>query len=238
MIDLHSHLLPGIDDGASSLAEALALAQMAVDDGISHITLTPHIHTGRFDNDISTISPVFSAFRKAIEQAGLPLTLAIAGEVRISDELLLHIPQKKVPFLGEWRGKKVLLLELPHSHIPPGSEKLVKWLLNQGIVPMIAHPERNKDILRNFDLINPFVEMGCLFQLTAMSVSGNFGRQSEQRSVQMLEKGWVTILATDAHNIKHRPPVLSEGFEAAKKIIGEESARALVVDNPRVIAGL
>ncbi len=147
--------------------------------------------------------------------------MAIAGEVRISDELLLQIPQKKVPFLGEWRGKKVLLLELPHSHIPPGSEKLVKWLLNQGIVP-----------------INPFVEMGCLFQLTAMSVSGDFGRQSEQRSLQMLEKGWVTILATDAHNIKHRPPVLSEGFEAAKRIIGEVSARALVVDNPHMIAGL
>ena len=238
MIDLHSHLLPCIDDGASSLADSLQLARMAVADGITHITLTPHIHTGRFDNDISTITPAFSSFRQAVEAANIPLTLAIAGEVRISDELLMLVPQKKVPFLGEWQGKKVLLLELPHSHIPPGTEKLVKWLLAQNIVPMIAHPERNKDILRNIDLILPFVEMGCLFQVTAMSMSGDFGKESEQRSIQLLEKGWITILATDAHNMKHRPPVLSKGYEAAKQIVGEATAKALVLDTPRLIAGL
>jgi len=238
LIDLHSHLLPCIDDGASSLAESLELARMAAADGISHITLTPHIHAGRYENDISTITPAFSSFRKAVEAENIPLTLAIAGEVRISDELLMLVPQKKVPFLGEWQGKKVLLLELPHSHIPPGTEKLVKWLLAQNIMPMIAHPERNKDILRNLDLITPFVEMGCLFQVTAMSMSGDFGKESERRSIQLLEKGWITILATDAHNMKYRPPVLSKGYEAAKRIVGEATAKALVLDTPRLIAGL
>jgi len=211
---------------------------MAAADGISHITLTPHIHAGRYENDISTITPAFSSFRKAVEAENIPLTLAIAGEVRISDELLMLVPQKKVPFLGEWQGKKVLLLELPHSHIPPGTEKLVKWLLAQNIMPMIAHPERNKDILRNLDLITPFVEMGCLFQVTAMSMSGDFGKESERRSIQLLEKGWITILATDAHNMKYRPPVLSKGYEAAKRIVGEATAKALVLDTPRLIAGL
>jgi len=238
LIDLHSHLLPGIDDGAQTLGEALELARIAVNDGITHMTLTPHIHIGRFDNDIVTTGDAFKLFRGALKDADIPLKIAIAGEVRISDELLMLVPQKQVPFLGSWGGKKVLLLELPHSHIPPGSDKLVKWLLDQQIIPMIAHPERNKDILRNFDLIAPFVEMGCLFQVTAMSMSGGFGKDAEQRAMQMLEKGWITVLATDAHNVKHRPPVLSKGYEAAKKIVGELAAKALVLDNPRIITGI
>jgi len=238
LIDLHSHLLPGIDDGAQNLSDALELAKIAVNDGITHMTFTPHIHIGRFDNDIVIIGNAFKTFRSALKDSGIKLSVSVAGEVRISDELLMQIPQKQVPFLGSWGGKKVLLLELPHSHIPPGSDKLVKWLLDQQIIPMIAHPERNKDILRNFDLIAPFVEMGCLFQVTAMSMSGGFGAEAEQRSIQMLEKGWITILATDAHNAKYRPPVLSKGYEAAKRIAGEVTARALVLDNPGVIVGL
>jgi len=238
LIDLHSHLLPGIDDGAQNLSDALELAKIAVNDGITHMTFTPHIHIGRFDNDIVTIGNAFKTFRGALKDSGIKLSVSVAGEVRISDELLMQIPQRQVPFLGKWGGKKVLLLELPHSHIPPGSDKLVKWLLDQQIIPMIAHPERNKDILRKLDLIAPFVEMGCLFQVTAMSMSGGFGPEAEQRSIQMLENGWITVLATDAHNAKHRPPILSKGYETAKHIAGEAAARALVLDNPSIIVGL
>lgn len=238
MIDLHSHLLPGVDDGAQTLDSALELARIAVSDGVTHMVLTPHVHIGRFDNEMMTLKPVFISFRRALKEAGIPLTISIAGEVRITDELLTRVPEKRVPFLGEWGGKKVLLLELPHSHIPPGSDKLVKWLLGHNILPMIAHPERNKDILRNFDLLTAFVEMGCLFQVTAMSMSGDFGDASRTCAIKMLEKEWITVLATDAHNANHRPPVLSKGFEAAKAISGELAARKLVLDHPRMIVGL
>ncbi len=238
MIDLHSHLLPGVDDGAQTLECALDLARMAVSDGITHMVLTPHLHIGRFDNEMTALKPVFIKFRHALKEAKIPLTISIAGEVRITDELLTRIPEKRVPFLGKWKEKKVLLLELPHSHIPPGSDKLIKWLLGHGILPMIAHPERNKEILRNFDRITPFVEMGCLFQITAMSMTGEFGEVSKECAIKMLEKQWVTVLATDAHNSQYRPPILSKAYEAAKVVAGELSARQLVLDHPRMIAGL
>lgn len=238
MIDLHSHLLPGIDDGARSMDEALQLARVAVDDGITHITFTPHIHPGRFDNNVSTIQPVFEAFKQALKDASVPLSVAMSGEVRLSAEVLMLVAQNQIPFLGTWEGKNVMLLELPHSHIPPGSDKLVKWLLDRNIIPMIAHPERNKDIIRDLEAVTPFVELGCLFQVTAMSMAGGFGVASAQRAMEMLEKGWITVLATDAHNLEHRPPVLSEGYAAAKAVVGEAAAKALVLDNPRMIAGL
>jgi protein-tyrosine phosphatase len=238
MIDLHSHLLPGIDDGARSLDEALQLARMAVADGITHITLTPHIHPGRFDNNSATIKPVFEAFQQALKDEAIALSVAMSAEVLLSAEVLMLVAQNQVPFLGVWEGMDVMLLELPHSHIPPGSDKLVKWLLDRHILPMIAHPERNKEIIRDLDTLAPFVEMGCLFQVTAMSMAGRFGVQSAQRAMEMLEKGWVTVLATDAHNREHRPPVLSEGYRAAKAAVGADEARALVFDNPRTLLAL
>lgn len=238
MIDLHSHLLPGIDDGARSLGESLQLARMAVADGITHITFTPHVHPGRYDNTLSSIQPVFERLKEALENEAIPLSVAMAGEVRLSAEVLMLVAQNQVPFLGEWDGKKVMLLELPHSHIPPGSDKLVKWLLDRDILPMIAHPERNKDIMRDLGLITPFVEMGCLFQITAMSVAGGFGLPAAQRAMEILEKGWATVLATDAHNLDRRPPVLSEGYKAACAVVGKDAADELVAENPRKIAGL
>jgi protein-tyrosine phosphatase len=238
MIDLHSHLLPGIDDGARSMDEALQLARVAVADGITHMTLTPHIHPGRYENNSVAIEPVFKAFKQALADASIPLSVAMSGEVRLSAEVLMLVAQQQIPFLGHWQGKQVMLLELPHSHIPPGSDKLVRWLLDRNILPMIAHPERNKDIMRDLDSIAPFVEMGCLFQVTAMSMAGRFGIPSAQRAMEMLEKNWITVLATDAHNLEHRPPVLSEGYAAAKAVVGEVAARALVLDHPRLIVGL
>ncbi|RLA53840.1 MAG: capsular biosynthesis protein, partial [Gammaproteobacteria bacterium] len=235
MIDLHSHLLPGIDDGARSLEEALQLARVAVNDGITHMTFTPHIHPHRFDNSHATIRPVFDSFKQALQDHSISLSVAMASEVRLSAEVLALVAENEIPFLGSWQGKHVLLLELPPGHIPPGSDKLVQWLLDRNIVPMIAHPERNKDIIRDFNSIAPFVEMGCLFQVTAMSMAGRFGGPAAKRAMDMLENDWITVLASDAHNLKYRPPILSEGYMAAKAVVGETIAKALVFDNPRVI---
>ncbi|UTW02446.1 capsular biosynthesis protein [Amphritea atlantica] len=235
MIDLHNHILPGIDDGPATLSESLELAKIAVDDGIRHIVVTPHIHPGRYENQISTIQPVLQTLQQAIADADIPLTLSMGAELRISAEMISMIPSGKVPFLGSWKGKKVLLLELPHSHIPPGTDKLINWLLSQNIQPMIAHPERNKEIIDNIDKLNPLVAQGCLLQVTAMSVAGRFGDAAREISEILLQRDWVTILATDAHNSRHRPPVLTEGVQAAIQIVGEDAARALVTSIPEYI---
>ncbi len=236
MIDLHCHLLPGIDDGPDTLEEALELAALGQTNGISHAIVTPHVHPGRYENTAPSIAEVFRSFLESLKEANINIALGMAGEVRISPEVLPMVEQGLIPFLGEWEDKQVLLLELPHSHVPPGSDKLVQWLLDRDIQPMIAHPERNKDVMRDLNKIIPFVELGCLFQLTAMSVAGRFGEGAEQRSIELLEMGVVTIIASDAHNAKYRPPDLEPGRAAAAGIVGEEESWALVQDRPMKIA--
>ena len=236
MIDLHSHLLPGIDDGAPDLATALQLAQIAVNDGITHMVCTPHIHPGRYENTIKTIEQALVELQQGLIEQQINLTINAAAEVRFGMELMVAVKQQSIPFLGEWQGRPVLLLEFPHGEIPFGAERLTAWLLQQGIKPMIAHPERNKGLLRAPEKLKPFLEQGCLLQVTAGAVAGRFGEAVQELAYTLLKEGLVTILASDAHNIEHRPPILSQGRDAAAAIIGEAAAQRLVIDNPWQIA--
>lgn len=237
MIDIHCHLLPDIDDGPTSLKLSLDMARHAVASGIKRAVVTPHIHPGRYENCLHTISPIFESFRRALENNDINLELGMAAEVRICPEIVVMVEDERIPYLGELDGAKILLLEMPHSHIPPGSENLVQWLLDNGIRPMIAHPERNKDVIRDIESIAPFVELGCLLQITSASVVGGFGPQCKERSMQLLERGWVSVMASDAHNLKCRPPELTPGLIAAAEKIGDEAAWLMVSDTPMSIVG-
>ena len=235
MIDLHCHLLPGIDDGPDSMAEALAMARLAVANGISEACVTPHIHVGRWDNELVGIASAVDVYRNELALANIPLKVGFASEVRLAYDVVPLIEEGRVPFLGELDGYKIMLLELPHSNVPVGSDKFVSWLIGRGIRPMIAHPERNKDILRNAAKLRPFILEGCLVQLTADAVAGEFGKACETRAVEFLDKGWVTVLATDAHDIKSRPPQFAAGLAVATRILGAAVALDLVEGTPRRI---
>ncbi len=237
MIDIHCHLLPGIDDGPPDMEAALELARQALADGVTHAVVTPHIHHGRWENSITGIQQGVAQFRQALREAAIPLALGYAGEVRIGPEILSMLPAKQIPFLGSWEGKQVMLLEMPHSHILPGTDKIVAWLLKQNVLPMIAHPERNKDVMRKPEKLKPLIEMGCLFQVTAGSVAGQFGEAAQERAEELLEQGVVTVLASDAHHVGRRPVNLSVGRDAAARLIGAEAAKILVHDNPLKIVG-
>lgn len=236
MIDLHNHLLPGIDDGAPDLESALVLARMAVRDGITHVVCTPHIHPGRYENTPASIAAARAQLVAGLQQAGINLHVGSAAEVRFGMELMVGIAQNQIPFLGEWEEKKVLLLEFPHGEIPFGAERLTAWLLQRKIIPMIAHPERNKGLLRSPSKLKPFLDQGCLLQVTASSVAGGFGPAAQELAHTLLEEGVVTVLATDAHNQQHRPPHLSDGLQHAARLIGDAEAEALVKLNPWHIA--
>ena len=235
MIDLHCHLLPGIDDGAKTIQDSLELARLAVNNGITHVITTPHIQPGVYENDRETIAAAFQAFTAALGEENIPLKTGMAAEVRISTEMIPMLAEERIPFLGEHGGYKVMLLEFPHSHIIPGTDKLIEYLLQRKIKPMIVHPERNREIMRHPDRIRPFVEMGCLLQVTAGSIAGNFGVEVCKRAVEMLSNGWVEVLASDAHNIAYRPPELEPGRQAAATVVGEEASWKLVRDNPAAI---
>lgn len=237
MIDLHCHLLPGIDDGPRTLVESLNMARVAVDNGIHRAVLTPHLNPGRYENTRSSIELPLSQFRAALQKEQISLEISAAAEVRLSPDILPLIDRNEVPFLGEMDGYQIMLLEFPHSHIPLGSDNLVKRLLDRKIRPLIAHPERNKDVIRDCTKIEPFIEMGCLLQLTASAVAGRFGTGAHLRARQLLERDAVFVLATDAHNLKGRRPELREGVIAAAEIVGGKAAHAMVLRNPLAIMG-
>ncbi|MGH8765409.1 MAG: tyrosine-protein phosphatase [Burkholderiales bacterium] len=232
MIDLHCHLLPGIDDGPETLDEALEMARLAVAAGIEESWVTPHLHVGRWENDLARIVPAVEAYRAALAVAAIPLKVGFAAEVRLDYEIVPLIEAGRVPFYGELDGYKIMLLEFPHSHVPVGAAKFVNWLLQRRIRPMIAHPERNKDLMREPQRLEPFVAEGCLVQLTADAVAGEFGELSAQRAREFLERGWVSVLASDAHDTKARPPRIAAGRDVAAGIVGEAEARRLVYDIP------
>lgn len=236
MIDLHNHLLPGIDDGAPDLDTALQLAKIAISDGTTHMVCTPHIHPGRYENTQDTINQALTVFQQGLLEHGLNLQVSAAAEVRFGMELMIGVKTNSIPFLGQWQGKKVMLLEFPHGEMPFAAEKLTSWLLQNNIIPMIAHPERNKGLMREPSKLKPFIEQGCLLQVTSGSVAGNFGATAQELAIQFLEHNWVTILASDAHNIEHRPPLLSAGLAVATEVLGADAAQRLVMDNPWQIA--
>jgi protein-tyrosine phosphatase len=238
MIDLHCHLLPGIDDGPETLTEALAMARLALANGIEEAHVTPHLHPGRWENDLPAISAAVEAYRGALAAASIPLDIGFAAEVRLDYEIVPLIEAGRVPFLGKLEGYQVMLLEFPHSHVPVGADKFVAWLLAHNIRPLIAHPERNKDVMRDPARLEPFVQAGCLLQLTADSVNGGFGELCAQRAREFLERGWVSVLASDAHDTVDRPPRMAPGRDAAAQIVGEEEARRMTHGTPlRIVRG-
>lgn len=238
MIDLHSHLLYSVDDGAETLDESLALARIAVADGIHIAALTPHIHPGRYANVRSGLLGKIAAFQAELLQHDIPLQVKLGGEVRLSMESLDLILEEEVPFLGTVDGYRIMLLELPHQMIPVGSQKFIEKLLQLKIRPLIAHPERNKAVIAHPERIHPFVDAGCWLQITAGAITGRFGEASRITAVSILEKDWAYVIASDAHNMAHRPPVLSEGRDAVAKLLGEDVAWSMVRERPARILGV
>lgn len=237
MIDLHSHLLYSVDDGAANLEQSLDLARIAVADGIHTSVLTPHVHPGRYSNLRSGLLSKVLKFQSELDAAGIELQVHLGGEVRLSVESLELLLDGEVPFLGVVDGYKVMLLEFPHQMIPVGSQQFIEKLRAMKILPLIAHPERNKAVMAQPERIRAFVDSGCWLQVTAGAVAGRFGDQSKETAKWLLENDLVHIIATDAHNAEHRPPLLSEGRDVAAALVGESKAWDMVRERPAKIIG-
>lgn len=238
MYDLHTHFLFGIDDGAETLAESLDLARHAVADGIVGCAVTPHIHHGRYPNARSTISLHVRAFQQALADAGIPLQVFMGGEVRLGYEAFEQILAGEVPFLGTVNGCKVMLLELPHDQVPVGTHQFVNKLLDLNIRPLVAHPERNKGIMADVSKARALVDLGCWLQVTAGSVTGDFGDNARKVAHRLLDDDLVYIVASDAHNLQNRPPVLSKARDLIAQRWDPDLARLLFSTRPARILGV
>jgi len=234
LIDLHSHILPGIDDGARSLDIALQMAQQAVDGGVRHMVCTPHIHIGYFDNTSQSIEQTFQVFRQEVNRACIPLSLSFAAEVRVNELIPIWYKQKELPFLGEYNGKYILLLEMPHSHIPQGLEALTKWLLKNNVQPLIAHPERNRELLAEQHKFNWLQRQGCMFQVTAGALTGRFGDRVEEFALSMMQSKAFHVVASDTHDLVRRPNDMQEAFEVVSQF-STEFANEVFIKRPGAI---
>jgi len=208
LIDIHSHILPNVDDGARSNAEALDMLRMAVDGGVTTQILTPHIHFGRFNNTKADLEERFEQFQTLVDEANINVELQLGAEVRIGPEVMQLVMKNEIPWLGEYQGRKTFLLEFPRQDVPFGSDNLVKWLLAKNCLPIIVHPERNRTFVDQRHKLQTFIDLGCPLQLTASSLTGKFGADVQQMSEELLEADLVSAIASDCHNLKGRTPDL------------------------------
>ena len=232
MIDLHCHILPGIDDGPTDLAVSLAMARCAVGDGITFVACTPHIYPGLYENHRAGIEAAVAAFRRELAAHGIPLQLGTGADVHLAPDLAGAVRAGRVPTLC---GTRYLLLEPPHHVAPPRFSESVFTLMAAGLVPVITHPERLSWIETHYSLFTDLVKQGAWMQLTAGSLTGRFGRRPQYWAERMLDEGLVHILATDSHHIDKRPPLLAEGREAAARRVGAQEATHLVLTRPQGI---
>lgn len=233
MIDLHCHILPGIDDGSPDLATSLEMARIALADGITTTACTPHIYPGLYENRTDGIRQAIERLRLALAEADLPLTLIVGADIQIVPEFLDGLQGGTHPTL---HGGRYFLLEPPHHTIPIGFKELIQNSLAMGYIPVITHPERLTWLDEShYPWFVEAARLGAWIQVTAGALTGRFGRVPKYWGERLLDEGLVHILATDAHDPRHRPPRLAEGREAAARWVGEDEADRLVFERPRAI---
>lgn len=235
LIDLHCHILPGVDDGAKDLPMALDMAREAVKQGISHILLTPHHMDGMYTNHKKDVIAKTNAFQAELDKAGIPLTVFPGQEVHLTGELLNAIDQDDILFMDE--AGKYLLLEFPHSGIPEYAEDMVFELIARGITPVLAHPERNHGFQKNPDRLYDFIEMGCLSQLTSSSYLGVFGNHVEELTQRFIDTNLGFIFASDAHNFKGRRFLMRDAFNKLTKKTTERKATSFNYNAKAIVNG-
>ncbi|MFB6804689.1 tyrosine-protein phosphatase [Peribacillus butanolivorans] len=220
MIDLHCHILPGVDDGSPDMLESLAMAKKAVEAGITHLFATPHHLNERYVNVKDNIIDRVFELNECLQQENIPLSVHPGQELRIHRELFVSLEKGEVLTLDN--TDKYLLLELPSGDVPTYTQELIYELLLKGITPIIVHPERNKELIENHNLLFKLVQEGALTQLTSGSIIGLFGKNVKSFSKKIMEHNLAHFIATDAHNIGSRGFTLQEAYETIAKTYGIE----------------
>lgn len=232
MIDLHCHILPGIDDGAADMAVALEMARALVADRVVVAACTPHILPGLYHNSGPQILAAVAEFQDVLESEGIPLRLVAGADNHIVPDFAARL---RTGHLLPLAGSNYVLIEPPHNVVPQRMEDLFFSVQASGFFPILTHPERLTWLPQHYEKVRRLVQNGVWMQVTAGSLTGAFGRSALYWAERMLDEGLVHILATDAHDNTRRPPRLSEGFCAAAKRVGEAEAANLVFYRPRGI---
>ncbi len=231
MIDIHTHILPGLDDGPRSWDETIELCYMAREDGTEVLVATPHIKNGIYSNRRDNIVEKVNDLREKIE-GRIDLKIYWGADIHITTDLVDKIKTGEVPTIND---KGYILLELPCELLPPQIENFLFELKLKKITPILTHVERSYWIRKEFERIYRFIEMGALVQVTAMSLTGGFGGEVKSLATELVRLRLAHLIASDSHSLQFRPPGLSSAFKVASSIIGEKDAHAMVKDTPEKI---
>lgn len=230
MIDLHTHILPDWDDGAKDWDESFRMCHIARKDGIEKVVLTPHIYRmSKHGDDLRVLEARMAEMWE--RAARIPVALYRGAEVFVHHNMVEDIKKNRFAV----NDSNYVFIEFPADHVPHGSRELIFRMMLEGFIPIISHPERNALLGERPGVLYELVNMGCLGQVTSKSVSGEFGPETKKRAVVFLKHNLVHFIASDAHDWERRPPELSRAVEAARKIVGEEKALAMVTEIPQAI---
>lgn len=232
MIDIHSHILPSIDDGAKTEEESIAMAKAAIEQGITTIIATPHHRNRTYDNYKVDIETHVSVLNELFQARNIPLTVLAGQEVRVYGEIIEDFENGEIQTLN---NSKYILIEFPSDTVPFYTEKLFYDLQVAGLRPIIAHPERNRELLENHNRMYELIRNGALSQVTAASVVGKFGKKIEEFTHQLIEANLTHFIASDAHNTTTRGFQLKEAYELVKNKYGIDSYYMLMQNSELVI---
>src|SRR5690625_504577 len=221
MIDIHSHILPGVDDGAKDEQASIDMAKAAVNEGITHIVASPHHKNGVFDNYRDEIEIQINVLNDLYKMHDIDLTVIPGQEVRIYGEVVEDFKHGELQTVND---SKYMLIEFPSASVPRYAEQLFYDMQMEGIQPIIVHPERNQELLKNHDKMYSFIKAGVLSQVTAASVLGKFGKDIQEFSEQLIEANLTHFIASDAHNTTSRGFYLREAYEYVQEEIDQEAA--------------
>ncbi|MFZ2089451.1 MAG: CpsB/CapC family capsule biosynthesis tyrosine phosphatase [Desulfobaccales bacterium] len=241
MIDLHTHILPGIDDGPRSLEDALEMARLAVEDGITTMVATPHLFRRKsveleMLNSPEVIRQAVARFNDKLAEENIHLTVLPGCEAPLFPEIIKYVDEGRIITIND--GQRYLCLEMPDTVIPPATEDIIFQLNSRGITPIITHPERNMVFYQMPDKLRRLISLGCLAQITARSLTRGFGWGVARFTKKLVREGLVKLMATDAHSVAHRPPLMGAALKKLKKMLGETRALDMVATLPeRIIRG-
>lgn len=234
MIDLHSHILPGLDDGAKNLRESLMMARMAEKEGIEKMVATPHLFRGgNIHEDLGIIQRKRDELSQALNENSVSVEILTGAEVHISHNLIHQIRLNRRHLT--LNKSSYMFVEFPSDHVFPGVKNLLFELMSEGIIPIIAHPERNSVFANTPSLLYDLIQMGAFSQANSGSFSGLYGKKAEEAVFRFLELNLIHFIASDCHNTRSIVPWLREAVSKTEAIIGKDEARALVDDNPQAV---
>ncbi|MDT8318575.1 MAG: CpsB/CapC family capsule biosynthesis tyrosine phosphatase [bacterium] len=233
MIDIHAHILPGIDDGPETLDEAIEIANKAFKAGTKAIVATPHTLNGLYRNDRNKVLGEVVNFRQTLKERDIPLDVLPGADIALTPELIPCLDAGELMTIND--GRKYLLVELQPYYFPEKIHKIIFALKTRGITPIITHPERDALIMKNNEILAGFIERGCLSQITAMSLTGGFGNKIKMLSAELIKSGMIHIIASDCHSADKRPPSLKGAVDVAAELIGLTKAMKMVQDIPAAV---